>query len=117
MGFAEADPTNDVDGIDAAYKMVILSQFAFGMNVSLPQVDIRGIRGLSLDDVAMAKQLGYEIKLIGSAEQNENSISVEVAPMLVNQSTLLHLFGMSTMQYLLKVQAWGINVLRSRSWS
>ena len=85
MGFAEADPTNDVDGIDATYKMVILSQFAFGMNVSLPQVDIRGIRGLSLDDVAMAKQLGYEIKLIGSAEQNENSISVEVAPMLVNQ--------------------------------
>ena len=85
LGFAEADPTNDVDGIDAAYKMVILSQFAFGMNVSLPQVDIRGIRGLSLDDVAMAKQLGYEIKLIGSAEQNENSISVEVAPMLVNQ--------------------------------
>ena len=69
LGFAEADPTNDVDGIDAAYKMVILSQFAFGMNVSLPQVDIRGIRGLSLDDVAMA----------------ENSISVEVAPMLVNQ--------------------------------
>ena len=60
-------------------------EFAFGMNVSLPQVDIRGIRGLSLDDVAMAKQLGYEIKLIGSAEQNENSISVEVAPMLVNQ--------------------------------
>lgn len=85
LGFAEADPTNDVDGIDAAYKMVILSQFAFGMNVSLPQVDIRGIRGLSLDDVAMAKQLGYEIKLIGSAEQNEHSISVEVAPMLVNQ--------------------------------
>ena len=41
LGFAEADPTNDVDGIDAAYKMVILSQFAFGMNVSLPQVDIR----------------------------------------------------------------------------
>lgn len=116
LGFAEADPTNDVDGIDAAYKMVILSQFAFGMNVSLPQVDIRGIRGLSLDDVAMAKQLGYEIKLIGSAEQNENSISVEVAPMLVNQKHPIASVRNEYNAVFIKVQAWGINVLRSRSW-
>lgn len=83
LGFAESDPTNDVDGIDAAYKMVILSQFAFGMNISLNQVDTRGIRGLSSDDVEMAQHLGYEIKLIGSSEKNEESISVEVGPMLV----------------------------------
>lgn len=85
LGFAESDPTNDVDGIDAAYKMVILSQFAFGMNISLEQVDIRGIRGLSLDDVAMAEQLGYEVKLIGSAENTQGSISVDVGPVLVNK--------------------------------
>ena len=115
LGFAEADPTNDVDGIDAAYKMVILSQFAFGMNVSLPQVDIRGIRGLSLDDVAMAKQLGYEIKLIGSAEQNENSISVEVAPMLVNQKHPIASVRNEYNAVFIKSAAWGINVLRSRS--
>ncbi|MGK0550524.1 homoserine dehydrogenase [Enterococcus faecalis] len=87
LGFAESDPTNDVDGIDAAYKMVILSQFAFGMKISLDQVDTRGIRDLSLDDVAMAQRLGYEIKLIGSAAKNlEGSISVEVGPMLVNKN-------------------------------
>ncbi|ALS00828.1 homoserine dehydrogenase [Enterococcus silesiacus] len=86
LGFAESDPTNDVDGIDAAYKMVILSQFAFGMNISLNQVDTRGIRGLSLDDVEMAAQLGYEVKLIGSSENQEGSIAVEVGPMLVAKS-------------------------------
>lgn len=86
LGFAESDPTNDVDGIDAAYKMVILSQFAFGMNITLNQVDIRGIRGLSLDDVEMANHLGYEIKLIGSSEKQKESISVEVGPMLVAKS-------------------------------
>jgi homoserine dehydrogenase len=86
LGFAESDPTNDVDGIDAAYKMVILSQFAFGMNITLDQVDTRGIRNLSQDDVAMAKQLGYEIKLIGSAEKSsQGSIAVEVGPVLVNK--------------------------------
>lgn len=83
LGFAESDPTNDVDGIDAAYKMVILSQFAFGMNISLDQVDTHGIRGLSLDDIEMAAQLGYEVKLIGSSEYNNGSIAVEVGPMLV----------------------------------
>lgn len=83
LGFAESDPTNDVDGIDAAYKMVILSQFAFGMNIGLKQVDIRGIRGISSDDVAIASHLGYEIKLIGSSEKSNGGIAVEVAPMLV----------------------------------
>ncbi|MBM7688266.1 homoserine dehydrogenase [Enterococcus ureilyticus] len=86
LGFAESDPTNDVDGIDAAYKMVILSQFAFGMNIRLDQVDTRGIRGLSLDDVEMAAQLGYEVKLIGSSENQNGSIAVEVGPMLVAKS-------------------------------
>ncbi|MGM0124983.1 homoserine dehydrogenase [Enterococcus sp. AZ194] len=83
LGFAESDPTNDVDGIDAAYKMVILSQFAFGMNIGMEQVAVKGIRGLSLEDVATAKQLGYEIKLIGAAKKAGNSIHVEVSPMLV----------------------------------
>lgn len=83
LGFAESDPTNDVDGIDAAYKMVILSQFAFGMNISMEQVSVKGIRGLALEDVAMAKQLGYEIKLIGASQKTGESIHVEVSPMFV----------------------------------
>ena len=83
LGFAESDPTNDVDGIDAAYKMVILSKFAFGMTINLDQVDKKGIRDITSDDVAIASQLGYEIKLIGSSEKSDGGIAVEVAPMLV----------------------------------
>ncbi|MDH6365105.1 homoserine dehydrogenase [Enterococcus sp. PF1-24] len=83
LGFAESDPTNDVDGIDAAYKMVILSQFGFGMNINMNMVAIKGIRGLPLADVAMADKLGYEIKLIGSSEKQGDSIYAEVCPTLV----------------------------------
>ncbi|MHC5374832.1 homoserine dehydrogenase [Enterococcus sp. LJL120] len=85
LGFAESDPTNDVDGIDAAYKMIILSQFGFGMNINLDMVTIKGIRGLPIEDVKMAARLGYEIKLIGSAEKQRDSIYTEVGPMLVKR--------------------------------
>lgn len=83
LGFAESDPTNDVDGIDAAYKMVILSKFAFGMTVTMDQVKIKGIRGLAAEDVSMADRLGYTVKLIGSTIKKDDSISVEVGPVLV----------------------------------
>lgn len=85
LGFAESDPTNDVDGIDAAYKMIILSQFGFGMNINMDMVSVNGIRGLPLEDVAMAGKLGYEIKLIGSAEKQDGSIYTEVGPMLIKK--------------------------------
>ncbi|MDR1774086.1 MAG: homoserine dehydrogenase [Clostridioides sp.] len=83
LGFAESDPTNDVEGIDAAYKMVILSQFAFGMNITIDQVDVVGITNLSTFDIEVARKLGYEIKLIGLTQKINESLSVEVAPMLV----------------------------------
>lgn len=83
LGFAESDPTNDVDGIDAAYKMVILSKFAFGMTVAMDQVKIKGIRGLAAADVAIADRLGYTVKLIGSTIKKGDTISVEVGPVLV----------------------------------
>ena len=83
LGFAESDPTNDVDGIDAAYKMVILSKFAFGMSITMDQVKIKGIRGLAAEDVSIADQLGYTVKLIGSTIKNDDTISVEVGPVLV----------------------------------
>ncbi|MGX7204145.1 homoserine dehydrogenase [Enterococcus pingfangensis] len=86
LGFAESDPTNDVDGIDAAYKMVILSKFAFGMTVAMDQVKIKGIRGLAAEDVAMADRLGYTVKLIGSTIKKDDTISVEVGPVLVAQN-------------------------------
>lgn len=83
LGFAESDPTNDVDGIDAAYKMVILTQFAYGMDVTLDDLEIKGIRGLSDLDVSQANKFGYEIKLIGESVKTEGSVDVSVGPVLV----------------------------------
>ena len=61
LGYAESDPTNDVEGIDAAYKMVILSQFAFGMNIQFDQVGHKGISQITPQDVSVAQSLGYVI--------------------------------------------------------
>ena len=58
LGYAESDPTNDVEGIDAAYKAVILSQFGFGMTIDFEQVDHQGISTITPDDVAVAQELG-----------------------------------------------------------
>ena len=80
LGFAESDPTNDVDGIDAAYKMVILSQFAFGMKVAFDDVAHKGIRNITPEDVAVAQELGYVVKLVGSIEETPSGISAEVTP-------------------------------------
>jgi homoserine dehydrogenase len=83
LGFAESDPTNDVDGIDAAYKMVILTQFAYGMDIELTDVTRRGIRHVSTADVEMGQKLGYVVKLIGESRLIDGSVAVEVSPMLV----------------------------------
>ena len=80
LGFAESDPTNDVDGIDAAYKMVILSQFAFGMKVAFDDVAHKGIRNITPEDVAVAQELGYVVKLVGSIEETASGIAAEVTP-------------------------------------
>ena len=80
LGFAESDPTNDVDGIDAAYKMVILSQFAFGMKVAFDDVAHKGIRNITPEDVAVAQDLGYVVKLVGSIEETSSGIAAEVTP-------------------------------------
>ena len=84
LGFAESNPTNDVDGIDAAYKMVILSQFAYGMDVKMSDLSIEGIRQVSAEDVAFAKKAGFEIKLIGRTRKIQDAIEVSVGPTLVS---------------------------------
>ncbi|MCY7233423.1 homoserine dehydrogenase [Streptococcus anginosus] len=86
LGFAESDPTNDVDGIDAAYKMVILSQFAFGMTVKFEDVTHQGIRNITPEDVAVAQQLGYVVKLVGSIEETESGLAAEVTPTFLPKS-------------------------------
>lgn len=80
LGYAESDPTNDVEGIDAAYKAVILSQFAFGMTVDFDDVSHKGISGITPDDVAVAQELGYVIKLVGDIQETTSGISAEVSP-------------------------------------
>lgn len=86
LGYAESDPTNDVEGIDAAYKAVILSQFGFGMTIGLEDVTHKGISTISTDDVAVAQQLGYVIKLIGSIEETPSGLFAEVSPSFVPKS-------------------------------
>lgn len=86
LGFAESDPTNDVDGIDAAYKMVILSHFAYGMKVTPEDIEKEGIRNLQAIDVKMADSLGYVFKLIGRTRKVNDAIDVGVAPILVTKS-------------------------------
>lgn len=80
LGYAESDPTNDVEGIDAAYKAVILSQFGFGMTIDFDDVAHKGITTITPDDVAVAQKLGYVIKLVGDVREVESGISAEVSP-------------------------------------
>ena len=86
LGYAESDPTNDVEGIDAAYKAVILSQFGFGMAIDFEQVSHQGISSITPDDVAVAQQLGYVIKLVGSVEETASGIFAEVSPTFLPKS-------------------------------
>lgn len=83
LGFAEADPTSDVDGIDAARKMVILTRLSFGMNVQLEDVETVGIRTIAKEDIEVAYQLGYKIKLVGTAAETGGSVNVSVGPVLL----------------------------------
>ncbi|MBY5035084.1 homoserine dehydrogenase [Streptococcus gallolyticus] len=80
LGYAESDPTNDVEGIDAAYKAVILSQFAFGMTIDFDHVAHKGISTITPEDVAVAQELGYVIKLVGDVQETASGVSAEVSP-------------------------------------
>jgi homoserine dehydrogenase len=80
MGYAEADPTEDVTGKDAAAKMAILARLAFGAAVELDQVSYEGIERITADDIAYASELGLSLKLIGSAERIDGGVAVHVHP-------------------------------------
>jgi homoserine dehydrogenase len=80
LGYAEADPSEDVDGRDAAAKMAILARLAFNTPVSLDQVRYEGIEHLTADDMAYARELGLGLKLIGTAERTDGGLSVRVHP-------------------------------------
>ena len=80
LGYAEADPTEDVTGKDAAAKMAIIARLAFGAAVLLEDVPHEGIEHVTADDIAYAKELGLSLKLIGSAERVNGGVSVRVYP-------------------------------------
>src|SRR5689334_15782416 len=80
LGFAEADPTEDVTGKDAAAKMAIIARLAFGAAVHLGDVPYEGIDNLTADDIAYAKELGLSLKLIGAAERIDSGLAVRVYP-------------------------------------
>lgn len=86
LGYAEADPSFDVDGIDAAHKLAILAALAFGRPVNFADLHVEGIRNVSAVDIAFASELGYRIKLLGIARRTEAGISARVHPCMVPQS-------------------------------
>ncbi len=83
LNFAEADPTNDVEGFDASYKLLILSRFAFGMTPSLSDVSRQGITSLTRADFAAASVWGYTIKPLAVAAMTDHRLSLTVSPHLV----------------------------------
>lgn len=89
-GFAERDPSDDVDGKDACRKICILSSLAFGKQVPPEKVHTEGIRNITLEDIKSAEKLGYKIKLIAKSQQISDSLYIIVAPMLVPRSSPLY---------------------------
>lgn len=86
LGYAESDPTFDLEGVDAARKMTILGTLGFHANVTLKDVKVKGISQVSKEDIAYAKSLGYELKLLGIAERQDESISIQVQPTMVKKT-------------------------------
>ena len=89
LGYAEADPSFDIDGVDAAHKLAILASIAFGMPLCFDQVQVHGIRNLSAVDVDYAGQLGYRLKLLGIARRSPAGVQLRVHPTLLPQRHLL----------------------------
>ncbi|QCU90161.1 homoserine dehydrogenase [Thiomicrorhabdus sediminis] len=89
LGYAEADPTFDVEGIDAAHKLTILASIAFGIELQFNKVYTEGISKVTADDIRYASLLGYEIKHLGVASRAENGYSLRVHPTLVPKNVLL----------------------------
>ena len=89
LGYAEADPSFDVDGVDAAHKLTILASIAFGIPLQFDKVYIEGIRGITREDVAYAEKFGYRIKHLGIARRDARGVQLRVHPTLIPHRQLL----------------------------
>ncbi|MDA0280998.1 MAG: homoserine dehydrogenase [Proteobacteria bacterium] len=89
LGYAEADPTFDVEGIDAAHKLTIMASIAFGMPLQFDKTYTEGISRITPQDIGFAKQLGYRVKLLGIARRTGNGVEMRVHPTLIPRKRLL----------------------------
>jgi len=89
LGYAEADPTFDIEGVDAAHKLTIMASIAFGIPVQFNKAHVEGITKLQAIDIKYAEQLGYRIKLLGITRQTANGIELRVHPTLIPTSRLI----------------------------
>ncbi len=89
LGYAEADPTFDIEGVDAAHKATIMSAIAFGVPVQFDKAYVEGITGLQAADIRYAEQLGYRIKLLGITRRRDHGIELRVHPTLIPSTRLI----------------------------
>ncbi len=89
LGYAEADPTFDIEGVDAAHKLAILASIAFGIPLQFDKVYMEGITKITIDDVTYAEELGYRIKHLGIAKRSDKGVEMRVHPTLVPAEQLL----------------------------
>ena len=85
LGYAEADPTFDIEGTDAAHKCSLLSAIAYGIPIPFSKAYIEGITKLQSKDMQLAAQLGYRIKLFGIAKRTQSGVEVRVHPCLISE--------------------------------
>jgi len=96
LGYAEADPSFDIDGIDTAHKLAILTSVAFGCRINFDDIAVEGIRHVSALDIRFADELGYRIKLLGITRRTENGVEQRVHPCMVSkESPIAHVDGVS----------------------
>ena len=93
QGYAEVNPSLDIDGIDAAHKLQILASIAYGGSVDFNAIHVEGIRGIDPDDIQYAKELGYRVKLLAIAKETDGEIEVRVHPTLIPEDHLLAFVG------------------------
>jgi homoserine dehydrogenase len=89
LGYAEADPSFDIEGVDAAHKLAILAALAFGAPVDFEAVHVEGIRRVSALDISFAEELGYRIKLLGIAQAKADGVELRVHPAMVPKTALM----------------------------
>lgn len=89
LGYAEADPTLDIEGIDTAHKLTILSTLAYGIPLSFSSVHIEGIQGIATQDIGFASELGYKVKLLAITKETDGEIELRVHPTMLPKDYLI----------------------------